>query len=364
MARIAKKSTYTDLGRSFDLAFQQSMSIGPADQSRSLPLHDALVRQVYKDALDESLPAIRQILFIARMNDRERTKHLFRRLDPRPYKTPTVVTGYPAMRLLDVVRKPADQFEIQFGIAPWVIEAAAEHAGLSDMKSNKLIQDHVCHPGKECGEPYQLDVDPLYRTPAPKRPAGSTRFQKGQSGNPAGRPRKKKLELPFDGFLEEKVEVTINGEVRCISRIQFLIQHLHLKALKGHKGIRKILLEASNAELLERWQREERRLIRITYGDDAESDDTVLAALRYLKVVNRRSKKFVLLEPWIVELAVRRLAPHALSDAEQKVVVRATSTPAKVAWPDWWSPNLRSRAALQPGEPRVISQQMNSDNAW
>jgi hypothetical protein len=42
------------------------------------------------------------------------------------------------------------------------------------------------------------------------------------------------------------------------------------------------------------------------------------------------------LEPWLVEAALARL-PEPLSPADQRIVVKATRTPRKVQWPEWWS---------------------------
>ena len=43
------------------------------------------------------------------------------------------------------------------------------------------------------------------------------------------------------------------------------------------------------------------------------------------------------LEPWIVEAALARLGSRRLTVEEQVTVVRATRTPRKVRWPDWWT---------------------------
>jgi hypothetical protein len=42
------------------------------------------------------------------------------------------------------------------------------------------------------------------------------------------------------------------------------------------------------------------------------------------------------LEPWLVEAALARLR-QILSPADQRTIVKATRTPHKVRWPDWWS---------------------------
>jgi hypothetical protein len=42
------------------------------------------------------------------------------------------------------------------------------------------------------------------------------------------------------------------------------------------------------------------------------------------------------LEPWLVEAALARLN-RRLSPAEQRTIVKATRTPRRVRWPEWWS---------------------------
>ena len=42
------------------------------------------------------------------------------------------------------------------------------------------------------------------------------------------------------------------------------------------------------------------------------------------------------LEPWLVEAALARL-DRRLSPADQRIIVKATRTPHRVRWPDWWS---------------------------
>jgi site-specific DNA recombinase len=42
------------------------------------------------------------------------------------------------------------------------------------------------------------------------------------------------------------------------------------------------------------------------------------------------------LEPWLIESALASLR-RKLNPADQRTIVKATRTPAKVRWPDWWS---------------------------
>ncbi len=42
------------------------------------------------------------------------------------------------------------------------------------------------------------------------------------------------------------------------------------------------------------------------------------------------------LEPWLVGEALSQLGERRLGAEEQAKIVRATRTPHKVHWPDWW----------------------------
>jgi hypothetical protein len=44
----------------------------------------------------------------------------------------------------------------------------------------------------------------------------------------------------------------------------------------------------------------------------------------------------MVLEPWLIETALGSLG-RRLNPAEQQTIVKATRTPHKVKWPDWWS---------------------------
>ena len=44
------------------------------------------------------------------------------------------------------------------------------------------------------------------------------------------------------------------------------------------------------------------------------------------------------LKPWLVEAALARLS-QPLSPTDQRIVVKATRTPHRVSWPEWWYEN-------------------------
>ena len=67
---------------------------------------------------------------------------------------------------------------------------------------------------------------------------------------------------------------------------------------------------------------------------------SVSTAVETLRIARRldafRETARMMLEPWIVQAALKRMGSRRLTEDEQKVVVAATRTPKKVKWPAWW----------------------------
>jgi hypothetical protein len=62
-----------------------------------------------------------------------------------------------------------------------------------------------------------------------------------------------------------------------------------------------------------------------------------MVPLRMARKLDRyRDTVRVVLEPWLVEAALARL-PQILNPVDQRIIVKATRTPHKVKWPEWWS---------------------------
>jgi Family of unknown function (DUF5681) len=90
-----------------------------------------------------------------------------------------------------------------------------------------------------------------------RKPPVHTRFKKGQSGNPKGRPKGKVTIVDLDAALapalSAQIPVTENGRHRKISKLRALATHTVNKGLKGHHASTSLIMaqlarQASQAE--------------------------------------------------------------------------------------------------------------------
>ena len=66
------------------------------------------------------------------------------------------------------------------------------------------------------------------------KPPQRTRFRKGQSGNPRGRPKGARgLKADLRAELSEKVKVTEHGRTRHLTKQQVIVKTLAAKAIRG-----------------------------------------------------------------------------------------------------------------------------------
>jgi hypothetical protein len=89
-----------------------------------------------------------------------------------------------------------------------------------------------------------------------KKPPTSTRFQKGQSGNPRGRPKKapETVASCVAGILGESFQARVNGKLVSMTGEELMARRLIEQALKGDaKAFEKVhQLRAQHAAALER----------------------------------------------------------------------------------------------------------------
>lgn len=170
------------------------------------------------------------------------------------------------------------------------------------------------------------------------RPPRSGQFPENTSGNPAGRPRRKGMPLPFENVFGRIVTVRDGDGMRSVSAEEALVMYIKQRALNGN--------DAANEALETIIRFKEQRYPKAIEDDgkpiilQAWTEGSPNPGLLIMKMVSKlyplEQHARILIEPWLVTAALQRLGERRLTVEEQKIVVAATRTPKKVNWPDWW----------------------------
>lgn len=170
---------------------------------------------------------------------------------------------------------------------------------------------------------------------------GDTRFRKGTSGNPAGRPNKRRPHVSaFDIIFDKTLTVTQNGVERDLTVDEALQLQTYQAALKGSKmAVRAVLKMIEKREaVLARLSPPPQKQVQMSIEYDSNNANEAMLLLGIAELGEAppgggpATRPFKL-ATWASQLAISRPGRRALTDKEIEDVKRQTIDPHRLSWP-------------------------------
>ena len=168
------------------------------------------------------------------------------------------------------------------------------------------------------------------------------RFPKGQSGNPAGRPRKRRPHVSaFDIVFDKTLTVTQNGVQRELTVDEALQLQTYREALKGSKmAVRAVLkmIEKRELALSKKTPVPARKAMKFASEDDPRNADAAMLLLGITLLdpgwdhpcqYGTRMK----LATWAAQAGISRPGRRQMSDKEREGIIGQTIDPDALKWP-------------------------------
>ena len=176
----------------------------------------------------------------------------------------------------------------------------------------------------------------------PGRPPAATRFRKGESGNPKGRPRARPVpsSSAFDIVIDRTLTVTQNGKARELTVEEALQHRTYRDALAGNRPARREVLKMIAAR--EKWlaaKPAKRRGIEVlTEPVDPTNANEALLLLGIAEPDPRDwpandPYERLRLRPWAVQAALSRPGRRRLSAEDVAAIKRSTRDAETLRWP-------------------------------
>jgi len=171
---------------------------------------------------------------------------------------------------------------------------------------------------------------------------GDTRFRKGQSGNPKGRPRKQPPPVSaFDVIFEKTLSVTQNGGERELTVEEALQLRTYQDALAGNRAARREVLKmiARRETWLAARSQAKPGLVEIKRGYEGRTADEALLLLGIASqdeppmAPELDDQVRLKLEPWVIRLGLRRARRREIPERDIAEIRRQTRNPDEVEWP-------------------------------
>lgn len=176
-------------------------------------------------------------------------------------------------------------------------------------------------------------------------PPRSTRFQKGQSGNPRGRPKKQKpvKSSAFDIVIDRTLTITQNGVQREVSVDEALQHKTYQAAIAGDRAARREVLKMiakREKAMAEKAPKAAPPEVKFREGDPANADVAMLILgiaredTRWAEYARPGDRQRLLLEPWAVQAALSRRSARKMTKRELDEARRCTHDANAIRWPE------------------------------
>ena len=323
------------------------LTVHEPDGVSELPLEDAMLIKTYQLAITGSRRAQKKIVKMIL----ERHKRRLKSRAPRPPRIKRLIEQDPenaldALEILGIASRRAnanagDSRNGYLRLERWAVEAALRRRNFDELSSSDIqfIREWTHDgDGREMAEELLLTMPEGDDVVGYKRPPRSTRYPAGVSGNPKGRPKRKRQGLPYARILDRIVTIKDGLGARQVTAEEAFLLYLRKKALDGNEAAQERLEE------IQAFRREfdpdvgpEDVLTIVSVIVSPDNPNHALLLLKMaVKLYRFQPHAQIKLEPWLVQRALDRLGDRRLNATEQATVVAATRTPGKVRWPDWW----------------------------
>ena len=141
-----------------------------------------------------------------------------------------------------------------------------------------------------------------------RKPPRATRFTKGRSGNPAGRPRGRHREAPYEAVLGQMVTIREGGSKRSVTAAEAFQLKLVKRGIEGDSAANRASL-AVIEEARSQHGADGIPQFVVAFVDPGSVTYALLPLRMARKLDPYRETARIVLEPWLVEAALARL-PH------------------------------------------------------
>jgi hypothetical protein len=170
---------------------------------------------------------------------------------------------------------------------------------------------------------------------------GDTRFEKGRSGNPAGRPKARRPHVSaFDIIFDKTLTVTQGGVERELTVDEALQLQTYQAALKGSRmAIRQVLKMIEKREVaLAKHNPPKPHGVTMEVEHDADNADEAMRLLGIAEIDKTETSggywsTHLRLATWVTQAALSRPGRRRYDEKEVKNIKLLTCSPERLKWP-------------------------------